>query len=100
MQTEHILQLSNNHTVTFQKQGDQILVRVKAGDQPLANAAGHLEDYERMFDLIIGDVPSKPAGGPTREPKNLGPAPKPGQQSSSKPFTGSPSKSATEASKK
>jgi len=85
MQTAHILQLSNNHTITFEKQGGQILVRVKNGDQPLANAASEIDDMERMFELIIGDTHSKPGPGPTATKQQMGTQ---------------PSKAATEASKK
>jgi hypothetical protein len=94
MQTQHILQLSNNYTITFERGGGKMQVTVKEGDQKRATASGELSDYKRMFDLAVGQVPT-PAGSDK---------PGPGPQSASKPFTGTAKadaeKAKTESSKK
>jgi len=72
MKTEHILQLSNNFRIVFERGGGKMQVTVKEGDQLRATGSGELEDYKRMFDLAVGTVPTpkdsdKPGPGPTRQ---------------------------------
>jgi len=90
MQTQHILQLSNNYTVTFERGGGKMQVTIKEGDQKRATASGELSDYKRMFDLAVGDVP---------EPKQAD-KPTPGPQSANKPFTGTAKADADKAQSK
>jgi len=100
MQTEHILQFSNNFTVSFTRGGGKVQAVIKEGDQHRATASGDSEDYKRMFDMIVGTIPPS---DPKREPKDLGPAPKAvpagagattptPAKSPSKPFSANPSK--------
>jgi hypothetical protein len=95
MQAKHILQFSNNHTVIFEKGGGKVYVEIKSGEQKLASASGELNDYKRMFDMIVGDIPYDEKPSPNKAGTSSA-----GQQSSAKPFTANPSKTATEASKK
>jgi len=81
-QYKHILQFSNNYTVTFEKGGGKVHCTIKEGDQQRATTSGELPDYKRMFDMVVGDIPYDEKPSPTKP--GTGPSP----QSSSKPFTG------------
>jgi hypothetical protein len=73
MQTQHILQLSNNYVIVFERGGGKMHVTIKENDQLRATISGELEDYKRMFDLAVGTVPTtkdaeKPGPGPAKAP--------------------------------
>jgi len=69
MQTQHIIQLSNNYVIAFERGGGKMQVTVKENNQLRATGSGELEDYKRMFDLAVGTVPeSKDAGKPGTSP--------------------------------
>jgi hypothetical protein len=93
MKTEHVLQLSNNFRIVFERGGGKMQVTVKEGDQLRATGSGELEDYKRMFDLAIGTVPdTKNKVDQETSQHKPGPGSSPTQQKPSAPVKTEPSK--------
>jgi len=86
MQAKHTLQFSNNYTVIFEKGGGKVQCTIKSGDQQVATTSGELQDYKRMFDMVVGTIPYDEKPSPNKA--GTGSAGPGASQSSSKPFTG------------
>lgn len=80
---KHILQFSNNYTVTFEKGGGKVHCTIKEGDQQRATTSGELKDYKRMVEMVVGDIPYDEDPVPSKPGTGANPAP-----AQARPLTG------------